>query len=390
MTYNCKICGEQDCKKHYPLIYKRFDNSEFSGSSPPDIFIGRWNYPNVNLGIISPIEIGNTKRMASHEIWHSENLQIPEINRLKSQLIYTRSPGNIFKALNKKDKIMEGIQEIAMSKKSVSAEFKIKNKNIIKNQEKESFVPLVNNTVSLETLRLQENTKISSKIDYLVNDTEVKSKTAIIELEKSNIETSTIMKILSAGLLGLKQNRKLVPTRWSITAIDDTLSKEKLKKIRLYNHLGEIHIFSSYYLGNNYHFILIPGFWEFEVVEISMKNFKSWQDYESFFPRKKYAESVTGAYYANRLAVTEYLSKIKKQCKCIVLREIRPEYYSPLGVGILRETSRKAFSNKPKKFENINQTLNWINQNLRIPIKYFKEKSIILNRKEEQKTLFNF
>ena len=49
-----------------------------------------------------------------------------------------------------------------------------------------------------------------------------------------------------------------------------------------------------------------------------------------------------------------YLEKIKKQCSCLVLREARPEYWAPLGVGILREASRKAFQETPEIFNSIN------------------------------------
>ena len=39
------------------------------------------------------------------------------------------------------------------------------------------------------------------------------------------------------------------------------------------------------------------------------------KDYELFNGRKTYADSVTGAYYANRLALAEYLEKVKNRNK---------------------------------------------------------------------------
>ena len=49
---------------------------------------------------------------------------------------------------------------------------------------------------------------------------------------KNKFDEYTLSKILSVGVLGLKKDKKLVPTRWSITATDDILAKNLLRKIR--------------------------------------------------------------------------------------------------------------------------------------------------------------
>lgn len=384
----CKICGEENCKKHSFLIGKSVQIKEFSGSTPPEIFIGKWNYPNVYTGILSPQEHGNTEIMSSHELWQKNKLQIPTIMNFRNQLIYGRTQSNVKKPLQQ-SKFLSTLQEVAMTSASVSAEFKLK-KPIEAQKERDIKVPLISHAAQIESARLQENTKISEKVDYLVNDTDAKSVHSMLELEKAKTPTSSIVKLLSAGLLGLRKNRKLVPTRWSITAVDDSISKDKLKRIRYNKEISDIELFQADYLGNNYHFLLIPDKWSFEVIEISMKDFGIWQDYESFFPRKNYADDVTGAYYANRLAVSEYLERVGRQASCIVFREIRPEYYAPLGVGILRETSREAFRKQPIKFQNIREALDAIQKNLRISINYFKEKSIILKNHGKQRKLTQF
>jgi len=383
---NCKICGEENCKKHSFMLGKTITIKEFSGSSPPEIFVGKWNYPNVYTGILSPQEFGDTEIMSSPEIWHEKKLPIPSILNLRNQLIYARTQNNI-KKLN--TNFHETLKEVAMTHKSISAEYKLKNP-ITKHLEQDTRVPLISHAAQIDKVRLQENPVVKPKIDYLVNDTEVKSALAINELYNSGISNSNIVKILSAGLLGLKKNRKLVPTRWSITAVDDTLSKEKLKRIRFNQEISEIQLFTAEYLGNHYEFLLLPEKWSFEVLEISTGKGNVWHDYESFFPRKAYANSVTGAYYANRLALTEYLEKIKRQCQCIVFREVRPEYYAPLGVGILRQISREAFSKQGKTFPTINEALDDIQSRMTIPITLWTDKSIILKDYGKQKKLSSF
>ena len=42
--------------------------NEIYGSSPPDIFVGRFGYPNVNIGPLVPPELGDTSIMGSPEI----------------------------------------------------------------------------------------------------------------------------------------------------------------------------------------------------------------------------------------------------------------------------------------------------------------------------------
>lgn len=384
----CKFCGEEECQRHAYTLGRRASRKEFIGSSPPEIFVGRWNYPNVYTGILAPEEQGDTELLASHEEWHKRKLSIPEITSLRNKLIYGRTQQHITKA-REKNKFTEVMHEIAMTHKSVATEFRLK-KPIHKHAENHATTPLIARAAPVEHVTLQENAPVKSKIDYLVNDTGVKSAEAMRELYKSNIPASTIMKLLSAGLLGRKTARIMVPTRWSITAVDDTLSKQKLEKIRMFQELGEIRNFTAEYLGNHYEFILLPGPYAFEVIELSMANGGVWHDYESNFPRKTYADSVTGAYYANRLALTEYCEKIKRQCQCLVLREVRPEYDAPCGVGILRETSREAFTKKYETPLTLEQAFKQVQSRLRLPIKQFTEKSWILKNYGKQKRLTEF
>jgi hypothetical protein len=317
-----------------------------------------------------------------------------EIMNLRSQLIYGRNQSNIRRVLapENKSRFLSVMQEVAMTSKPISTEFKLERPVIERNRENESYAPIISHAAKVKSVRLEENPVIAGKVDYLVNDTDARSTTAMLELEKSKTPTSTIIKILSAGLLGRATLRKLVPTRWAITAVDDSLSKNKLKKIRYHQEISEIQLFTAEYLGNHYEFLLLPDRFSFEVIEISQvsqgKDFC--HDYESFFGRKNYAESVTGAYYANRLALCEHLEKVQRQCSCIVFREISEEYTQSMGVGILRQISREAFSKAPEKFSTINEALGRIQSRIKLPVSVFSNKSIILKNYGKQKRLKEF
>ena len=114
------------------------------------------------------------------------------------------------------------------------------------------------------------------------------------------------------------------------------------------------------------------------------------QDFEGFNGRKAYAFNVTGGYYAMRLPLTEYLEKIKRQATVIMFREVRPEYYAPLGVGIVRETARRTFTNPPKHFDTIDDAIKNMKTRINVFPGNFKQISWILKNYGKQKTLFDF
>lgn len=383
----CKIHAQ--LKEFAPKI-----KTHFSGSSPPEIFVGRIGYPEINTGILSPNEYGNTEEMSLPEKWYEKKLTIREILNHRGKLIYSRFKSEI-KSVRKPNRFQKIMQEISLASDSVSAEIFLK-KPFTANLNIDKHLPIIGNPAPLKKIILQENPKIKRKVDYIVSDTDNKAANSIIELHKNSItETSNIIKILSAGLLGLRKNRRLVPTRWAVTAVDDTLSKELLKKIRYYSEINEILLFNGDYVGNHYEFLLLPDKFSFEVIEGFIPR-SLWnqsdelaftQDFERFSGRKYYASNVTGAYYTARLAVCEYLEKIKKQAYCLIFREEGPEYNAPLGVGILRELGRDAFSKKPEKFDTVQQALNKIQERFRIPIGEFTNRSILLKEYKKQARL---
>jgi hypothetical protein len=396
LCLKCK--GRNYCKKPC-LIYSKIKNfsiktkTHFSGNSPPEIFVGKFNYPYINAGILSPDNYENTESYSMPEIWHEKKMSIEDILSNRAKLIYAKFKTEIKKP-KAKDKFISIMQEISMAYKPVSTEFFLK-KPPSQSFEIHKHSPIIANPAPIKDLKLQENAKITTKVDMLVSDCDLKSTDSIKELYNSNIAISKISKILSAGLLGLKTQRKLVPTRWSITAVDDTLSKNLLKKIRYYPEINEILLFHSEYNGNHYEIILLPDKFSFEVIELEFpKEFLNntgkisiTHDNEGFFGRKEYANNVSGAYYANRFSLAEHLEKIKRQASALFLREITPEYYAPLGVGILREITRDAFKKISEKCLTIKQALEIAQKRLKSDINIFKNYSVLLKEHSQQKKL---
>jgi hypothetical protein len=289
------------------------------------------------------------------------------------------------------------MQEVAMASKSADMEFRLDKKPSLKFN-LDQRMPLIGNPAPLKFVRFQENVKIEKKVDYLVNDTDVKSITAMHELYSSKIPTSSIIKLLSAGLLGKNKSRKLVPTRWAITATDSNLSELMLKEIRYNPVVSEYLLFNSEYLGNHYEIIFMPSAFSYEVLEAKMPS-SVWNpsdelyfmiDYENWYGRKDYAENVAGGYYAVRLPVSEYLSKIKKQASVLVMRECRPEYWAPCGVGILRECTREAFQKQPEKFNTLQEALQAAQKRMNLPVSEFTKRSQLIKEFNTQRRLNSF
>jgi len=401
--FNSELCvrckGRGYCGKPCHILAKILEylpknKTHFSGSSPPEIFVGRYGYPQVNTGILSPQEYGDTSSYSMPEEWHAQNLSINQILNFRSKLIYARFKSKIKQS---NSRFLQIMQEISLASRPVSTEIFLK-KAPSMNLNLDRHIPLIGNPAPLKFARLEENPKVEKKVEYLSQDTDVKAADAINELYKSKIQTSNIIKILSAGLLGRATTRKLVPTRWAITATDDTISKSILEKIHYYPEISEILVFHGYYVGNHYEFLLLPDKFSFEVLEAYMphsvwnqtSNVNISQDYESFAGRKTYASNVTGAYYTARLALSEYLESIKKQASCMVMREERKEYNAPLGVGILRELARNAFKSKPETFSTVQEALSNSQKRLLLPISSFMNKSWLLKEYGKQKRLNQF
>ena len=72
------------------------------------------------------------------------------------------------------------------------------------------------------------------------------------------------------------------------------------------------------------------------------------------------------------------------------MREARPEYYAPLGTGILRQTSREAFAKKPEKFDTLVEAFSHAQKRMRLPIKLFRDKSWLLKEYGKQTRLSKF
>lgn len=361
---------------------------DFTGTSPPSVFVGRHNYPKVFVGVLAPPvhqEAKEASMMDSPEQWYANKLPIEKILNLRGQMIYSRFKSPV---KSPSGKLIEATQEISMVKKPADIEVQL-TKQPTFNMKFDTWSTPIGNPAPIKKVRLTSNPVIEKKVDYIVSDIDMKADKAVARLYKYGLPVSRIQKMLSAGLIGVRIQRKLVPTRWSITAIDDMLGKMVIDKVKHYQELSEIRVFSNEYLGNHYEIILIPGAYEYELVESwDLDSYpKIGSDYERNWMRKKYASHTHGAFYSGRLAVGEYLEKIKRQSAVLIVREVRPEYYAPLGIWQLRETVRDAFNRPFEKFDTVKQAVDSVSSKLLMGKKWVAKSELLKNMKEQTRII---
>ncbi|MCK5403346.1 hypothetical protein KAI60_04460, partial [Candidatus Bathyarchaeota archaeon] len=281
-------------------------------------------------------------------------------------------------------------QEIVMASKPIDTEmwFNKKPKLSIVFSSRE---PPSGPSASIKRAFLAENPKVPKPIDYVVSDTDLKAGPGIVRLYNSKINQRQITRMFSIGLLGVKKQRKLVPTEWSITAIDDILGKAIHNEILNYPWINEFKIFGYKALANNIQILLFPTSWMFEAQEawLISPNTVPDMNYELIQGRKSYASNLAGAYYATRLPVLEYLQQTRRQAGALVFMEVYPEWI-PLGVWRFREICREALRRKPIILNTLGEALDEMENRLRLPLIRWLEKSEILRIFKTQTRLTQF
>jgi hypothetical protein len=242
------------------------------------------------------------------------------------------------------------------------------------------------------------NCPFNRKVEKAFYDTDLKAKDAVLDLYKDNVLISKIQKAFSVGAFGIKKNRRFVPTRWSITAVDDTISKNMMNYTKDYPIINEFRVYEQNKLDNRWIILMLPREWCYELIEAwypntlwnpDTVNMSIFSDHEFYDGRKTYAE-IGGCYYASRLAVNELLNKEMRQAGVVVMREAHPGYIMPVGVWNVREAVRAAVKNKPNTFSTLDESLNYISKKMDIPIKQWIKNSSILKDTLQQKKIIDF
>jgi DNA repair protein NreA len=359
------------------------------GATPPSVFIGRYGYPKVKVGPMVPPLHGDTTLLDRPEMWLGKGLE--DIVKYRLSLVRGVSDVNICVTSGR---YIESLQELAMASKSAESEAMFEKRPITDIEQKKElgesapFGPIAP-LKSFKTASLS----VDRRIEKAYYDKDLHAAEAIVDLYKKEVEVSRIHRVLSIGMLGLQKNRRLVPTRWSISATDDIISASLIKSVASNIQIDFFEVYKYSHLGNYYSVILIPDkVWSFEMKEVWIDdngNLGMGLDFEDARGLNHYPV-IAGAYFAARLGVAEYLSKRRRKAAALVLREIHSDYVMPVGVWQVREGIREALKSGKRLFEGFERALSFASMNLFVPKEEWIRGSKIFEYKKKQLRMTDF
>ena len=321
------------------------------GSTAPEIFVGRSGYPNVSSGVLSPVtDDHDPTDFATSGEWYANGLGIEDVLQRRTGLLNSQRSTKV-DVNDVWDGFVGTQREVAIADRPVDVEVGLNSTPDFDLSVDDISTP-TGPRARAESADLAENPHVPRAVEKTLEDDDWRAEGAMTYLYRKGFDVYDVNNILSAGALGQGANRRLVPTRWSITAVDDTVGQFLRGQIRNGNTIDETQVWYNEYMGNRYWIVLTPGEWEFELVEMKAPE-SVWNPvgeshylasaHEGYEGRTSYVEETAGAYYASRLGVLEHLTDIGRQAKCLVLREVTDDYWAPVGVWQVREGVRNAF-----------------------------------------------
>ena len=392
------LCGKSQCplmakfyagQKSFPVV----NSKDIAGCSPPSVFVGRFGYPKVDIGPLLPQEFGDTSLLDLPERWVGRTQGAIVDMRLRLVRGKHRIDARDFA---KAGRIVDDVQELAMMERPVDVEtsFASKPKGAAALDDAvQPFGP----SARMETLSVG-NGKFERSLERSFYDTDLKASDAVVASYRAGTRVTEIEKAFSVGTMGVGKNRRFVPTRWSITAVDDMISKDIVNRIKYNETIDKYRVYFWDQLDNRWAIIMIPSSWRFEMIEAWYPQ-SSWNqvsskidfevDGEHFDGKKKYA-LMGGSYYAARLAVAEALEKERRSAGVIVMREIHPGYNIPLGVWNIRENCRAALLYDPVESDTLEGLWPHIDGYMGLKRDEWKKRSDMLREWKVQRRLDEF
>ncbi len=368
------MCGINPCpllaevRNRLPVV-ESTSIVEMVGPSPPQLFVGRYGYPDVRAGPSASWLSENDSEFAPSATGDPADLfgrPLEEVAARHANLITGGQRMKVQEA-RRPGQMLETTQEIAMAARSVDVELDFARPiRIGRSPTFDSMSTPLGPSGEVLRAEVVGNPSIPRKVDSIASETDLLATDAMDELSASAIGEAHISRLLSSGILGRESTRRLVPTRWSITATDDMLGKRLWRKVRDLPSIDKVSVYEANYLDNRFHIILTPGLWAFHMLEAWTKG-SLWSDsggvlgdWEEMTPRTKYADRITGAYYAARLGVLEHMLSVGRSGACLIWRDIGEGYWAPVGVWLIRETVREAMKQTPKQFDSLKEAVDYV------------------------------
>lgn len=350
-----KLCGLPTCPilerfRVHASTASRIDGDDVEGDTPPSVIVGEHGYPKVPVLYHIPPGIHGEEAAArdAPKQWASERLPLRRIIEYRSSLLaaLTRVPATRPDILYEKE-----ISIAAVSEKPVDSEAELARRPTPSLRFDGLLAPLGPSAPS-RRIEVASNPRPPRPLEKRIWD-DARSTEAVVELYMNGLDVYQIIPALSLGLLGRIRSRRLVPTRWAITAVDQTISNWLIHRVRSLDTIDRYEVYHGGYLGNYFTVILAPHSFAAELIEVWYP-LTPWTGHARKPVIYRIEETTTlrmnvmdGGYLAVRLPLAEHMYRRRRQAAAIVIREITREYYAPVGNWHIRETMRRTLSQKP-------------------------------------------
>ena len=351
-----RLCGLPTC----PILERfraqaaaapRIRGGLVEGDTPPSVVVGEKGYPLVPvLYNVPPGVYGDRARWHDDPRgWAAAAVPLREIVGLRSSLVAPMLRVRVEKpwVLYERE-----VSLAAVSEKPVDTEARLE-KMPTPRLSFDGLLAPQGPAAPARELRVAGNPRVPRPLDRMIWD-DLRAEEAVRELYRAGLDVYTIIYAFSLGLLGRSRSRRLVPTRWAITAVDQVIGNALLREARSSGEVVDSYeVYHHCYLGNCFTIVLAPGAYQAEMVEV-WHPLTPWTGtakkpivYTITETPTKKMSMMDGGYIAARLAVAEHLARRRRQAAVLILREVTREYYAPVGNWHIRETVRKALSKKP-------------------------------------------
>ncbi len=324
---------------------------EVEGATPPSALVGESGYPKVSLYFMVP-----PGKRGEEAAYHDAPARWAQRSEPLSRIVALR--GSMVSGFQRIDvhepwRLYETELGLAVvSDRPVDSEVVLRSPPIPR-LKFDGITKPVGPRAPAERVIIGSSPKLPRPVEKAIWD-DAYAEEAMWELYRKGVDVYKIQDLLSLGFLGRLRGRKVVPTRWAITAVDDTLSRALRGILRDAPEVDGVEVYTHEYLGNKFLVALMPGEGTFEWIEIwhPMSVWAStsstpvvWVVREDPLGR---TSAMDGGFSAARLAVLESLASTRRKADVLIVREVLPSYYAPVGNWHIRESVRTAMSKGPQ------------------------------------------
>ncbi len=350
-----KLCGLPECplldrqRRLKPVL--KIVGREIYGASPPSVVVGESGYPRVSVMLgVPPGKSGDEGREFEDPMGWWGRAQLRDILGLRASMVASTAK------VDARDPLRLYEQELSVAASSlrpVDVEVRADGPpagGVSMDPLNLPHPPLVRAV----GIRVSGSPILPRRLEQLIFD-DLGADKAVLELSGAGVDVYTIIRAFSMGLLGERRRRRLVPTRWAITAVDTIIGNDLLRRVRSMPWVAAHELYFTEYLGNRFAVLISPGPLNVSWVEI-WHPFTPWAsgepavviDRENWRGEVKFLD---GGYQAARLSLLRYLESRNRSGSVIIIREVLPEYYVTVGNWHIRESMTHVFQNMVAKGE---------------------------------------